>query len=70
MIEAIRRAVESMSARPTAGESSTGLGLSIVKRMVEGAGGRVWFESVLGAGASFIVEWPRLNAMPTPSGSA
>lgn len=59
-----------LSARPTAGESSTGLGLSIVKRMVEGAGGRVWCESVLGTGASFIVEWPRLNAVPTPSGSA
>jgi signal transduction histidine kinase len=46
-----------LTARPTAGESSTGLGLSIVKRMVEALQGRVWCESELGDGASFIIEF-------------
>ncbi|MBD1209672.1 MAG: hypothetical protein H9535_14660 [Ignavibacteria bacterium] len=47
-----------LSARPTAGEYSTGLGLSIVKKMVEAMNGRVWCESELGKGAAFIVELP------------
>jgi signal transduction histidine kinase len=46
-----------LSARPTAGESSTGLGLSIVKRMVEAMHGQVLCESELGAGATFILEF-------------
>jgi len=47
-----------LSARPTAGEHSTGLGLSIVKKMVEAMNGRVWCESEAGKGATFIVELP------------
>jgi signal transduction histidine kinase len=47
-----------LSARPTAGEHSTGLGLSIVKTMVEAMNGRVWCESIVGSGATFIVELP------------
>ena len=47
-----------LSAKPTAGESSTGLGLSIVKKMVEAGGGKVWCESEPGRGAKFIVELP------------
>ena len=47
-----------LSARPTGGEHSTGLGLSIVKKMVEAMHGRVWCESELGQGARFIVELP------------
>ena len=45
-----------LSARPTGGEHSTGLGLSIVKKMVEAMHGRVWCESELGKGATFILE--------------
>ena len=48
-----------LSARPTGGEHSTGLGLSIVKKMVEAMNGKVWCESELGKGATFIVELPR-----------
>jgi two-component system, sensor histidine kinase and response regulator len=47
-----------LSARPTANEDSTGLGLSIVKKMVEAMQGRVWCESILGEGATFVVELP------------
>ena len=49
-----------LSAQPTGGEHSTGLGLSIVKKMVEAMNGRVWCESELGAGARFIVELPKV----------
>ena len=49
-----------LSARPTGGEHSTGLGLSIVKKMVEAMNGRVWCESELGKGATFIVELPKI----------
>ncbi|MBD1207684.1 MAG: sensor histidine kinase [Ignavibacteria bacterium] len=47
-----------LSAQPTGGEHSTGLGLSIVKRMVEAMSGRVWCESEAGKGATFIVQLP------------
>ncbi len=49
-----------LSARPTGGEHSTGLGLSIVKKMVEAMNGRVWCESELGNGAMFIMELPKI----------
>jgi len=47
---------QKLSAKPTGGELSTGLGLSIVKKYIEAMNGRVWCESELGSGASFIVE--------------
>jgi signal transduction histidine kinase len=47
-----------LSAQPTGGEHSTGLGLSIVKKLVEAMHGRVWCESELGKGATFVVELP------------
>jgi signal transduction histidine kinase len=42
----------------TNGEKSTGLGLVIVKRIVEGHGGKIWFESELGQGTTFFVSMP------------
>jgi signal transduction histidine kinase len=50
-----------LSAQPTAGERSTGLGLSIVKKMVTVMHGHVWCESELGRGATFIVELPAVG---------
>ena len=47
-----------LSAKPTGGEHSTGIGLSIVKQLVERMQGRVWCESAPGSGATFIVEFP------------
>ncbi len=52
-----------LSARPTGGEHSTGLGLSIVKKMVETMNGSVWCESEVGKGATFIVEFPVLEGL-------
>ena len=37
----------------------TGLGLPIVKKIVEGAGGRIWIESARGAGTTVHFTWPR-----------
>jgi two-component system sensor histidine kinase/response regulator len=48
-----------LSARPTGGEPSTGLGLSIVRKLVQGMGGELWCESMEGHGATFIVRLPR-----------
>jgi nitrogen fixation/metabolism regulation signal transduction histidine kinase len=42
----------------TTKSSGMGLGLSIVKRYVEGANGRVWFESKMNKGSVFFVELP------------
>jgi signal transduction histidine kinase len=47
-----------LSARPTGGESSTGLGLSIVKTLTEAMGGEVSLESPPGRGARFQVRLP------------
>lgn len=46
------------SAQPTGGEQSTGLGLWIVRRLVEGLGGKVRCESAPGQGAYFVVWLP------------
>ena len=54
-----------LSALPTGGEQSTGLGLSIVKKLVESMKGRVWCESELGKGATFIIEFPDASMMKT-----
>jgi signal transduction histidine kinase len=48
-----------LSAKPTGGETSTGLGLSIVKQIAELHSGRVWAESEgKNKGATFFVELP------------
>jgi signal transduction histidine kinase len=38
-----------------------GLGLSIVKRIVDSYGGQVWIEDAPGGGACFAVQWAKAN---------
>ncbi|TAE31569.1 MAG: hypothetical protein EAZ92_02525 [Candidatus Kapaibacterium sp.] len=52
-----------LAARPTGGEDSTGLGLSIVKKMVEAMNGKVWCDSETGNGATFILELPKAASL-------
>lgn len=47
-----------LTAKPTGGETSIGLGLFIVKRYIDAMKGNVWCESSPGKGAKFIIEFP------------
>jgi len=47
-----------LSAKPTGNESSSGLGLWIVKKLVEAHNGKVWVKSKVGKGTTFVVELP------------
>jgi len=61
-----------LTAKPTGGEHSTGLGLFIVKKLVYALRGEVWCESELGIGTTFIVELPKAHseALPADHGTA
>ena len=47
-----------LSAKPTGDESSSGLGLYIVKKLVTNMNGEIWCESEPGSGANFILQFP------------
>ncbi|WP_266365114.1 sensor histidine kinase [Tellurirhabdus rosea] len=50
-----------LSPKPTAGESSNGLGLAITKKLVHLLQGEIWYEHHPGAGATFAFELPAWN---------
>lgn len=52
-----------LSPEPTAGEASSGLGLYIVKQLVEMHGGRVWVESEVGEGSTFTLALPAVYSV-------
>jgi len=50
---------QKLSAKPTGeGETSTGIGLWIVKKIIESHNGRVWIKSALGVGTVFTIHIP------------
>ncbi|TAE30130.1 MAG: hypothetical protein EAZ92_05130 [Candidatus Kapaibacterium sp.] len=51
-----------LSARPTGGEHSTGLGLSIAKKLAEAMNGDISCKSVFGEGSTFLLSLPALSA--------
>lgn len=55
-----------LSARPTGGESSTGLGLSIVKHLADRVGAQILVKSIPGEGATFTLSMPKI---PNPAKS-
>ncbi len=58
------RKFQRLSARPTGGESSTGLGLSIVKALVEKMGSEIICESEEGMGTTFTVKLDKGTGPP------
>ncbi|MEA4856622.1 hybrid sensor histidine kinase/response regulator [Solidesulfovibrio sp.] len=56
--ERLFKPFERLSARPTAGEKSLGLGLAIAEGIALAHGGRIWVESEPGQGATFCFTLP------------
>lgn len=59
-----------LSAKPTAGEPSTGLGLWIVKELTEAMQGTITCHSEIRQGTTFVVEWPRATASSIANAAA
>ncbi len=66
IFEKFRQVGDTLTAKP----SGTGLGLAICRRIVEHLGGRIWFESELGRGATFRFVIPVAEPQPALASAA
>ena len=66
IFEKFRQVGDTLTAKP----SGTGLGLAICRRIVEHLGGRIWFESELGRGATFRFVIPLAEPQPAMASAA
>ena len=62
-LEHLFKPFQKTSTKTTAGESSTGLGLYIVKRIIEAHQGTIWVKSQLGEGSTFHFSLPINSAL-------
>lgn len=58
-IDKLFKPFSKLSGKSTGGEKSTGLGLSITKKIIMGHGGKIWVESQLGRGSTFCFSLPK-----------
>jgi PAS domain S-box-containing protein len=58
LAETIFSEFEQIDATRDSGYGGTGLGLAIAKRLVTGLGGKIWLESVIHVGSTFLFEIP------------
>jgi signal transduction histidine kinase len=65
-LQRLFREFETGEARPTGGERSTGLGLTIARTLIQAQGGRITVESTPGEGTCFAIWLPR-NEAAAPS---
>jgi PAS domain S-box-containing protein len=49
---------------PQSRSDSTGIGLAIVKKIIEAEGGTIWLESEIGQGTTFYFTWPKRSDDP------
>jgi signal transduction histidine kinase len=57
-LDKIFQPFQKISSQGTSGEKGTGLGLLIVKRIIEGHGGKIWVDSEEGKGTTFYFTMP------------